>query len=59
MQQSLSPLPTSFLLALCAMVASYLFLAEVVKRWFYWHQPPRGVIRAPVIRPHLPLVGRW
>jgi len=51
------PLPPAFLLALGAMVVCYLLLAEGVKRWFYRHQPPRGMIRAPVIRPQLPMMG--
>jgi Mg2+-importing ATPase len=52
------PLPPTFLLALAAMVVCYLLLAEGVKRWFYRRQPPRGVMRAPSVRPHLPLVER-
>jgi Mg2+-importing ATPase len=52
------PLPPTFLLALAAIVVCYLLLAEGVKRWFYRRQPPRGVMRAPSVRPHLPLVER-
>ena len=53
-----TPLPATFLMALGVMVVAYLLLAEAVKRWFYRHQPPRGVIRASVTRSLLPLVGR-
>jgi Mg2+-importing ATPase len=53
-----TPLPATFLAALSAMVVAYLLLAEAVKRWFYRHQPPRGVIRASVTRSLLPLLGR-
>jgi magnesium-transporting ATPase (P-type) len=53
----LVPPPATYLLALGGMVAAYLLLAEAVKRWFYRHQPPRGVVRAPVLRPHLPMMG--
>jgi P-type Mg2+ transporter len=49
-------LPPVFLLALAAMVISYLLLAESVKRWFYRHHPPREVARA--VRSQLPMVGR-
>ena len=52
------PLPLDFLLALAAMTACYLLLAEGVKRWFYRRQPPRGETRAAVMRPQLPLIGR-
>jgi P-type Mg2+ transporter len=52
------PPPSVFLLALGGMVACYLLLAEGVKRWFYRSQPPRGVMRASVLRPQLPLIGR-
>jgi P-type Mg2+ transporter len=50
------PLPTGFLFALGVMVVCCLLLAEAAKRWFYRRQPPRGVMRAPVIRPHLPFM---
>jgi Mg2+-importing ATPase len=53
-----APLPAAFLAALGMMVVAYLLLAEAVKRWFYRHQPPRGVIRASVTRSLLPLVER-
>jgi Mg2+-importing ATPase len=52
------PLPPVFLLALAAMVVCYLLLAEGTKHWFYRRQAPRGVMRASVVRPGLPLVGR-
>jgi Mg2+-importing ATPase len=43
------PPPPAFLLALGAMVACYLLLAEAAKRWFYRRQPPRGTMRAPAL----------
>jgi len=52
------PVPPGFLLALGAMVICYLLLAENVKRWFYRRQPPRGVMRAPIVRAYIPLIGR-
>ncbi|MGZ3408796.1 MAG: magnesium-translocating P-type ATPase [Xanthobacteraceae bacterium] len=51
------PLPPSFLAALAGMVVCYLLLAEGVKRWFYRRFPPHGVVRSPIIRPQLPLIG--
>jgi Mg2+-importing ATPase len=51
------PLPPAFLAALGAMVVCYLVLAEGVKRWFYHRYPPRGVIRSPIVRSHIPLTG--
>ncbi len=50
------PVPTAFLMALGAMVVCYLLMAEAVKAWFYRRQPPRGVVRAPVMRPQLPMM---
>jgi Mg2+-importing ATPase len=50
------PLPPAFLMTLCALVICYLLLAEAAKRWFYRLQPPRGVMRAPVMRPQLPMI---
>jgi P-type Mg2+ transporter len=52
------PLPPVFLLALGAMVVCYLLLAEGVKRWFYRRHPQRGVMRAPLTRPQLPMMGQ-
>jgi Mg2+-importing ATPase len=52
------PPPPAFLLALGAMVVCYLLLAQGVKNWFYRRHPSHGAIRAPVMRPRLPLVGR-
>lgn len=52
------PPPPAFLLALGAMVVCYLLLAQGVKNWFYRRHPSQGAIRAPVMRPRLPLVGR-
>jgi len=49
--------PASFLIALAALVVTYLVLAEGVKRWFYERHPPAGVTRAVVARPHLPLIS--
>jgi Mg2+-importing ATPase len=52
------PPPPGFLAAVAGMVLCYLVLAEGVKRWFYSRWPPRGVRRAPVLRAHLPFLGR-
>jgi P-type Mg2+ transporter len=47
-----------FLLAIAALVASYLVLAQAVKAVFYRLRPPSGRRAPPPLRSHLPLIGR-
>ncbi len=47
------------LIAIAALTASYLLLAECVKQVFYRRRTWVGAAPPAHLRPHLPLIGRW
>jgi Mg2+-importing ATPase len=52
-----APPSPAFLLAIAGLTVSYLALAQAAKWAFYRLSPPVGA-PAPLMRPHLPLIGR-
>ena len=53
-----APPSLTFLLAIGGLVATYLLLAQGVKYAFYRLHPPTSLKPSPMLRRHLPLVGR-
>jgi P-type Mg2+ transporter len=54
-----APPSAAFLLAIAGLTVSYLVIAQGAKWAFYRLWPPVGLAPAPLIRSHLPLVGRF
>jgi P-type Mg2+ transporter len=53
------PPSAPFLAAIGGLVVSYLLLAQMVKFAFYRSQPPTRSKPSPLLRSHLPLIGRF
>ncbi len=52
------PPSVGFLLAIAGLTVSYLLLAQIAKQAFYRVWPPSVGPPAPLLRAHLPLIGR-